>query len=82
MWFGVDPIMDTKKPYVSKRLDVVLKYENYSKLYSEHNWEDFDNNLMSTRIIHFDNESNVNMNSKDHKKNSHGLDLDLLTILY
>lgn len=82
MWFGVDPIMDTKKPYVSKRLDVVLKYENYSKLYSEHNWGDFDNNLMSMRIIHFDNESNVNMNSKDHKKSGHGLDLYLLTILY
>ena len=39
MWLGVVPRTDTKKICFQKRLDCVLKYDNHSRLNSQHIWK-------------------------------------------
>ena len=51
MWLGMAPITDTKKTWVLKRLDYMLKIYNHSRFNSQHNWGNLYDHLMSTSIF-------------------------------
>ena len=77
MWLDVDLRTDTKKAScVSKWLDYVFKYANYSRLHRHHDqgliWP-----LNEPKNLHFDNESDIHMSSKNYEANGYGQDLDL-----
>ena len=76
VWFGVDPRIGTKKTCVKK---IELRAQNmqtiHSRLDSQHDWGDLYDHLTTTRNLHCDDEWDILMSSKNHKKTGFGHDL-------
>ena len=66
---------------VQKRLDCMLKYENYSKPNSWRDWGGGEPKwpLNEHENIYFDNERDNHMSSRNYEDSGYGLNLDLLT---
>ena len=58
------------------------KYDNHSRLNSQHDRVDPHDHLDAHETFHFDIEKDIHMSSNDYEANGYGQSLDLLIILH